>query len=323
MIGVGLGLARGVFSVPPVLSSLDPPFGSTAGDTVPHVLAGFGFSGVAASGAVTIGGAACTYTVDSDTQITITATPARSAGLHDVAVTRSGVAGTLSNGYRAIAFRLMLDAYLGRTLNGSTVSQWGDQSGNALHVSQGTASAQPTYNATGLNSRPTLVFDGGDALRNTVSNLVTNAGGAATIFFVGRSDTNAGGSIVTRRLSTVYQSAQMLLGGNAFINGDGSSGTANVYVDNFTGFRSPFYSTHIYNGAGASMGFRLNGVAKDATGNARTQTTENGTTGFEVGQNAATQRWNGAFSALFVADGALAAGVITEVETWLKSRWGL
>lgn len=53
------------------------------------------------------------------------------------------------------------------TLNGSTVSQWNDKSGNSRHVSQATASQQPTWNATGLNSKPILTFDGSnDVLLN-------------------------------------------------------------------------------------------------------------------------------------------------------------
>ena len=46
------------------------------------------------------------------------------------------------------------------TLNGSTVSQWRDKSGNARHASQATASLQPTYLATGFNSNPSIDFDG-------------------------------------------------------------------------------------------------------------------------------------------------------------------
>jgi len=42
----------------------------------------------------------------------------------------------------------------------TTVSQWRDKSGNGRNPTQATASAQPTYNFTGLNSRPTLDFDG-------------------------------------------------------------------------------------------------------------------------------------------------------------------
>ena len=45
------------------------------------------------------------------------------------------------------------------TLNGSTVSQWSDKSGNGFHVTQATASLQPTYQATGFNSQPTVFFD--------------------------------------------------------------------------------------------------------------------------------------------------------------------
>jgi hypothetical protein len=63
------------------------------------------------------------------------------------------------------------------TLNGSTVSQWNDKSGNARHVSQATAGQQPTWNATGLNSKPTLVFDGSNDIllnQNAGSVGVTN-----------------------------------------------------------------------------------------------------------------------------------------------------
>ena len=46
------------------------------------------------------------------------------------------------------------------TLNGSTVSQWRDKSGNNRHASQATAASQPTYAATGFNGKPTIQFDG-------------------------------------------------------------------------------------------------------------------------------------------------------------------
>ena len=46
------------------------------------------------------------------------------------------------------------------TLNGSTVSQWRDKSGNGRHASQADSANQPTYSATGLNGKPVLTFDG-------------------------------------------------------------------------------------------------------------------------------------------------------------------
>lgn len=48
------------------------------------------------------------------------------------------------------------------TLNGSTVSQWSDKSGNNRHVSQATTANQPTYLSTGFNGKPALSFDGVD-----------------------------------------------------------------------------------------------------------------------------------------------------------------
>ncbi|MFM6833169.1 MAG: hypothetical protein ACKPKK_02345 [Dolichospermum sp.] len=66
-----------------------------------------------------------------------------------------------------ISTDLWLDAADSSTiiLNGSTVSQWRDKSGNERHATQATAANQPVYQATGLNGRPTIGFDGtNDAL---------------------------------------------------------------------------------------------------------------------------------------------------------------
>jgi hypothetical protein len=69
------------------------------------------------------------------------------------------------------------------TLNGSTVSQWNDKSGNGYHVSQATASNQPTLTSNVLNSKNVLRFDGGDYLTNASA---TPVGGSTnrTIFVV-------------------------------------------------------------------------------------------------------------------------------------------
>lgn len=50
------------------------------------------------------------------------------------------------------------------TLSGSLVSAWGEQSSNQHNTTQVTSSAQPTYNASGLDGKPYLSFDGGDSL---------------------------------------------------------------------------------------------------------------------------------------------------------------
>lgn len=51
-------------------------------------------------------------------------------------------------------------ANLGVTLNGATVSQWDDQSGNGNHLSQSTAANQPLFSANTINTLPSIYFDG-------------------------------------------------------------------------------------------------------------------------------------------------------------------
>ena len=61
---------------------------------------------------------------------------------------------------------LWLDAGDASTITetGGAVSQWDDKSGNAHHVSQATAGAEPTTGTRTQNGRNVLDFDGGDSL---------------------------------------------------------------------------------------------------------------------------------------------------------------
>lgn len=68
--------------------------------------------------------------------------------------------------------RLWLRADAGVTTNGTTVSQWADQSGNGHEAFQATVGFQPTYLTNGLNGKPVLQFDGsGDHLTGTVTSI--------------------------------------------------------------------------------------------------------------------------------------------------------
>lgn len=66
------------------------------------------------------------------------------------------------------------------TLNGSTVSQWDDKSGNGFHAVQSTASAQPLYDPIGFNSKPSLYFDASD---DEMACAVTNCSSQGDLFF--------------------------------------------------------------------------------------------------------------------------------------------
>lgn len=81
----------------------------------------------------------------------------------------------------ALALWLDADDASTITLNGATVSQWRDKSGNGRHASQGVAASQPTYTASAFAGKPALTFDGAD------DNLAVNynyTGNQATLYAV-------------------------------------------------------------------------------------------------------------------------------------------
>ena len=86
------------FCDPPVISSLSVVEGPLAGSTA-TVITGSGFYGVAATGFTLFGSGVATYTVDSPTQITVSATPSGSAGAVAVYVTGYGGQGSKSSAF--------------------------------------------------------------------------------------------------------------------------------------------------------------------------------------------------------------------------------
>ena len=81
------------------------------------------------------------------------------------------------------------------TLNGSTVSQWSDLSGNGRHQSQGSASLQPNYSATNANGKPALTTTGTQWMQASAF----ASSSAATIFLVWKISSAAGTPYIFQR----------------------------------------------------------------------------------------------------------------------------
>jgi hypothetical protein len=85
------------------------------------------------------------------------------------------------------------------TLNGSTVSQWNDKSGNNNHATQATGASQPTYTSNSVNGLPTLTFNGSNSLNSTSA----INGSALNVFLVTRSGpVSAEDVLLTTRTAT-------------------------------------------------------------------------------------------------------------------------
>lgn len=88
------------------------------------------------------------------------------------------------------------------TLNGATVSQWNDLSGNGRHATQATASLQPTYTASAINSKPALAFSS-DSMSSAAD---VNGLDALTIYLV-----------ITASSVGNYQSAMRFQGAGGYL----------------------------------------------------------------------------------------------------------
>ena len=68
---------------------------------------------------------------------------------------------------------------VGPVIDGDPVAQWIDRSGNNKAFSQGTLAKRPTYRATGINSLPSIEFDGIDDLLVLAEDYLSGAEGTA------------------------------------------------------------------------------------------------------------------------------------------------
>ena len=96
---------------------------------------------------------------------------------------------------------IYLDANVGVTESAGLVSAWADQSGNNNDFTQVTGSLQPEYQATGLNSLPSIYFDGTEEMISaTLSSALQEMSFYAV--FVQTSPTAIGPSIIGQTSGT-------------------------------------------------------------------------------------------------------------------------
>jgi hypothetical protein len=200
------------------------------------------------------------------------------------------------------------------TLNGSTVSQWSDKSGNDHHATQDTATNQPTYSATGMSGKPAVVFDGTDdfmsvsGFDNAVSLALIGSGGsplaplisgaspalfsplwnanAATIAYRGRTDTNI------RQVNLGFSANDFSMG---FFSLDAAN--SEVKLSSNGGAQTTF--SHTINSADTT----INTLGRDFQG--------------------ASQFANGRIAEIVVASSLLSNADRQKLEGYLAHKWGL
>lgn len=215
------------------------------------------------------------------------------------------------------------------TLNGSTVSQWNDKSANARHISQGTASQQPTYETNKLNAKPAILFDGSNDILSTSASGgagVTNASVFAVMRYVAASAEDL--PIVIGKKDT----ADLLAGHvRAFYRGSGGNtqGFATWAIDQPTSA----YATDT-GGSYHIFGFRQTGSTVQIRRNgAGTNYTLSSTPNAVVGNNFSMGSIVGNVAASYYSNVSVAEVVVlysyasddntSLIEKYLSSKWGI
>jgi hypothetical protein len=163
----------------------------------------------------------------------------------------------------------------GITLNGSNVSAWNDQSGNAHHFTQGTAAKQPLFVSNGLNGHGTVRFAGGmTANSNSLGTASFTLAQPMDIYMVFKTIAHVTNAVILTDTSA-----------NAFpeiLNGTGNS-TISFYAG------SSFINVSFTDNTFGVLRFQVNGASGAATvGRSATTTGNVGTngtsTGFQIAQ---------------------------------------
>lgn len=165
-------------------------------------------------------------------------------------ITLLGTGTPVSTAFNPIALgnlKAWYKADSGVTLNGSTVSQWNDNSGYDNHLKQPTATNQPTFIASAKNGLPSVSFDGSNdvlACDASVTGLEE-----MTFYIVMRRPVNASHALLTNGAST-YQYLQY---GSTFYIGNNSKTVAMVnntwYLRGGTGKSDGTGTEYFSNGA--------------------------------------------------------------------------
>ncbi|MCH7226945.1 M6 family metalloprotease domain-containing protein [Haloferula sp. A504] len=203
------------------------------------------------------------------------------------------------------------------TLNGSTVSEWRDKSGNSRHASQATASSQPAFTAGGLNSMSVLTFDGATDFLNVDLDFL--AGTSHSTFIVTKA-TN---------YTDIYGAANASQGANSLHVGfrSNTSYRMNYWSNDWYGAISPEF---VHNEANLLNYVWLPSTRKEIFANATSQgsSTNAGNIGTMSGGGRIGQVVNHGYYGGDIAEVIMCTGTVgTEdkqrFEGYLAHKWGL
>jgi hypothetical protein len=223
------------------------------------------------------------------------------------------------------------------TLNGNTVSQWSDLSGNGRHAVMATAAVQPDATTRTQNGLRVLDFDGSKGMFvHSASGGVTNLTGAAiarnvpgvTIIAACAFDTSSGTQFLFNANTNTQasRSAIVLTGGNILAGGRRLNADAFASVQYAHNSNANIISG-VLDYANSDAFIYQNGALQNSSSSFQTDgNSQNGdSTSVEVGStgNGTISRLDGFIGELLVFQRALSATERLQVERYLGRKWGI
>lgn len=218
------------------------------------------------------------------------------------------------------------------TLNGSTVSQWNDKSGNGNHATQTTAANQPTYTSAGLNGFNVITFDGTNDFMDAPAAWIASISSAFSIYYVFVPKGNGTGPDVYRpEISTfrgVYDD-----GAFHYRKNTSTSGAAYPFASASTGW-SNYDGVGTYavdtaamirftsGGSGSTWGVWKNGTQESTSKNVGGNP-QGDITAIRLGAQRLAERISNIVIAEVVCLKTPGTGVSDKVEGYLAWKWGL
>ena len=209
------------------------------------------------------------------------------------------------------------------TLNGSTVSQWDDKSGNNYHISQATASNQPAYVTSVLNSKNIVRFDGVNDIMSNASAQPVAGSASRTIFYVFSCNSTFNGS--NYEYGLYFGLASPVNGGVIAISQELAVRVSNGYrvFNQSNDDGSHAVISAVQDGTNVSnYSMWKNGSALSAT-TTRSRALNIGP-GIHLGAHPVIANWfDGDIAEVIVYSSALSTSDRESVESYLSNKWGI
>lgn len=211
------------------------------------------------------------------------------------------------------------DAGTTPVVDGDTVRQWNDLSGNANHLTQATSANRPPYGDDTLNSLPSVRIGGGDDRLETAFGLGTTT---ASCFLIGKAVApNNNGRIVAFQAAADPNDFQFTNSGLILMGG--AATTLQAYR---AGLKSngavptdgPIWVKSIFNGTTHTL--TINGSAFASVASTGTFS-GSGTLAIGASPGGGNNLGEFYLTELIITNNVLSAGDMTLMETYLQDRW--